>query len=403
VYGEKVMVTMEVNEPYPLKMAASIKLEQYQRDWSVQRWAEHLASTGNVPFNMLDEETMHQLVYGWYVVEQYKLALQKARKTNPEVKGENIEVAGLPPLGTVRTEPNVGPPAGTGAKTWGIAAPEQAPAPPKLNPLLESTKLSNIKANNEGKMEALGAVQDALPTKEELREQAHENSLVSQGAAPATPETHRTHLKELEDLTASAGNPQEQRWKIATLLARKPDAEIMPTLEADGEMMLLVGYIRNWFRETQTMPDMPSDFSFVYWPNAAKDDSDQANERRESMLGRINKFTGKHGITFDPAVDRANIKENSYRITMAAIALEQVVEEYATAYRRNDYATNAEAIEKEIGDRGKAATVAYITAHETVETKPGPLNTLDPNYVDYIMLLRKYSLPYGTLLHEASL
>ena len=97
---------------------------------------------------------------------------------------------------------------------------------------------------------------------------------------------------------------------------------------------------------------------------------------------------------------------NSYRITLASMNLEMAIEDYATGYRNQNMIDYPAEFEAHLAEQVKIAVTAYSKAFnpvETLGTEPGPETTLDPPYIEYLRLCRKYNLQPGVFLHEQKL
>jgi hypothetical protein len=182
----------------------------------------------------------------------------------------------------------------------------------------------------------------------------------------------------------------------------------------------MVDYSRQWLKETNEVP-IPDNLLEMYWPvPRVIDMSTEAVMRRTKILDRIGAwwaeavkrlnpkpFDGKEPEVEDLySEDRQRHEGKSYRIILALMQIESLVEDYAQAYRK--FTTlppeGVPALEAEFGEYIKIALTEAFEAHKPIEqvtTITGPNDTLDPDYIKYRWLCKKYNIQPGQLLHKA--
>lgn len=251
----------------------------------------------------------------------------------------------------------------------------------RVNPILEQTELSN------------------LPSTKEMRKEIAEKAIVAAGGKRADPEQMKNHLAAVEKIRREAGNPMKQKWAAAEAIAVKPVEEWQGKL--DVEMDLMVNYIYGFLKETGEVPDMPDDLIEIYWPvPRAIEQTPEANARRDFMAGRVIDFWRS---AVEKKGEGIELQSKSYRVVLEAIRLEKLIEDYAQAHRLLEGRQNKET---ELESAIKDAALKYFKAHFPIENlgvKPGPLQTLDPNYIEYRAICNKFKLKVGCLLHEQEL
>jgi hypothetical protein len=259
------------------------------------------------------------------------------------------------------------------------------------------------------------AVSDILVSSKEAMERSKEvldRSRASRVVTPPTPEVptvreqveqkQATDLKAyvmaenerkgLERIREAAEDPYTQKWRIAEQLAHGPrerwDNDTMPF-----ELREMVAYCYGWLQDTGEVPEYPNSIIEIWWSRPTRSVinlTPAAVARRDAVVEKVRQFWNK-SVAASPA-DKIQIHSESYRVTLAAMQLEKLIEEYA----------NGTENEMDI----KKAALKYFHAHFSIESlgvKPGPIGTLDPSFPDYVKLCQKYNLSLGTLLHEASL
>lgn len=205
-----------------------------------------------------------------------------------------------------------------------------------------------------------------------------------------------------EDFTDSELALQD-KWKKAEKWANRPRANWEG--QVDFEFEAMIKYCYGWLKDIGEVPQ-PYPFGTIdlFWQRPKAGELDMS----ELAVGRRNYITAKTMKMWnkwlkDP--DKSGKLELgrrpvSYRVVLAAQELSTLIETYATPDDIHGFD------DLELQERVKKATIKYFKAHMPITTqgvKPGPIETLDPGYVEYIRLCRKYSLRIGTLLHKVEL
>jgi hypothetical protein len=245
----------------------------------------------------------------------------------------------------------------------------------------------------EGEMGLSHTINEVKPVREQVGEQqaavieAHKNSLVP---------IDLDKVRELEN------DPELQKWEVAQGIARKPRSTWEGKL--DFEMELRVKYCYKWLADIGEVPrPYPQDLLELFWPIMRIDGNDRDKERRNEVTAKLISFWRKSVQKNGAGID---LHSESYRVTLAAMELESLIEHHCSNYRRVDHENSLEQLDAESMGHIKQAAVRYFQAHFPVQTlgaDPGPIATLDPPYVEYVRLCRKYNIKEGTLLHEALL
>ena len=82
--------------------------------------------------------------------------------------------------------------------------------------------------------------------------------------------------------------------------------------------------------------------------------------------------------------------------------LQKAVEEYSMAWRMNGQPRRIS--DEDLAKNVHAALVEYYRAHLPLKDDVvGPENMVDPDYLTYRLLCRKYKIEPGTFLHEVKL
>lgn len=209
------------------------------------------------------------------------------------------------------------------------------------------------------------------------------------------------HAVDFDAIRAEEGNPQLQIWRVANEYALKPRAE----WEGKVDWMLeqKIKYCYSWIQEFGdiTAP-YPPDQLAIFWGRPSVDPRDKPKvDRRDAMTSKVIGFwrasVAKNG-------DGMNLKSDSYRTVLTAMALQKAIEDYVSAGSKFDFEGNV--IDKGEEMEVQKAAKAYFMAHFPIKdlgAGPGPLSTSDPDFVEYLRLIRQYKLPQGTLLHEIKL
>lgn len=335
-------------------------------DWGVQKWREFMDTVGAAPFRVLfsDIDRYHMALFGaeylrCFETKEDRQAHGQWRANNPDwdPNAENVEQDGRT-LGGVDDDP--------------------------LTPPVISVK------GDAGVSHALGQnATPVLPVREQIDEQKKfklalnkSKSLMAKTDAGRRPED----------------DPQMRIWEIAIGLARKPRAEWQD--KVDWMLEQKVKYCYSWIKETGEVPrPYPEDMLNLFWPKPYVGmEHKDVTARRNDIVGKVMDYWRK---SVDKNGTGIELESTSYRVTMAAMELEKAIEAYVKAGAKfNMQGENTDKAE-ELGVR-QAAT-KYFQAHFPITMHgagPGPLSTMDPDYVEYRRLCSQYSIPVGTLLHE---
>lgn len=207
---------------------------------------------------------------------------------------------------------------------------------------------------------------------------------------------------DLDKIRAEAGDPQTQTWRLALEMAHKPREEWEGKI--DWMLEQKVKYCYSWLTEAGELPrPFPPDSLNIFWNVRASADvgPQEVKDRRFAITGKIMNFWRKSVEQNGAGID---LKSDSYRTTLAALELHKALNTYVGAGSHFNMAGEVQDKVEEIAVQ-KAAK-KYFQAHFPISMAgagPGPLSTMDPDYVEYIRLCRQYRLPEGTLLHEAKL
>lgn len=234
--------------------------------------------------------------------------------------------------------------------------------------LLEATKLSK-------RAEPVGTVREQVESKT--------TSDLEKFLGSETP------MGQLEAIRHTGEDTYIQKWAIAERLARKPREAWE---QAPWELRKMTEYCIGWIKDTGAVPYYPKDLIEIWWkrPTASVINmTPVAIARRDAIVEKIRSFWTS---SVESNRDKINVRSESYRVTLAAMDLEKLIEVFANG-------TDNEADIRQ-------GAMKYFHAHFPIETlgvKPGPITTLDPNFIEYMKLCQKYNLQVGTLLHEAQL
>lgn len=398
-------------------------------DWDAPKWRIFMDGRGAVPFRMLDTDSMILLVYAHYYLKEneevarakenvvfadefgetdkseVRLAKPRGWGIDEYINEEDEVIKVVPPVPPQKVqltgpeEPDAFGPdgvVGEGAVDHGTLEDDPAIEAQLKTPEMEN-KANQIQSQEKG-------VRSIKEIKEQLRAELREKA----GTEVTTPEELRKHVDNIEAIKASAGTPMEQKWAIAFSIATNKNVtrEDFEKIEDFQLKEMILWCKRNLNQQTGRVEiPYPTDLIEIYWPvPQVYDMSDEAVTRREAILTRITNFLKKQGLEFDPINDRINATENSYRITMASMQLEHLTEKYASLYRTNEYLEKGPQMDEEMSLQIRDATINYAKSHEPVTNdNAGPLDTLEPDYLKYRELLKKYNLENGILLHEANL
>lgn len=206
---------------------------------------------------------------------------------------------------------------------------------------------------------------------------------------------------DLDKIKAEANDPKMQIWVIAQELAMKPRDEWEH--KVDWMLEQKIKYCVHWLQHVKdSNAPFPEDARAIFWPHPMTDPREKPNfDRRNAITGKVLKFWRKSVLENGEGID---LQSKSYRVTLAAIKLHKAIDEYVRAGAKFN-------LEGEVQDKAEEVQVQraakeYFRAHFPVTAfgaKPGPISTLDPDYVEYVRLCRTYKLEIGTLLHETEL
>lgn len=191
-------------------------------------------------------------------------------------------------------------------------------------------------------------------------------------------------------------NHMDSIWELASRWAKKPRAE----WEGQVDWMLeqRIKYCYDWLHEMGTI-DTSLD---IFWPVVLGDNqSKDSVVRRHDITLKVIEFWRK---SLSVNGEGLNLHSESYRKVLAAMKLQSAIEVYTTAGTKFNLQNEIQDKEEEI--LVKRAAKTYFQAHFPIAALgagPGPLSTMDPNYVEYVRLCRQYKISLGTLLHEAKL
>jgi hypothetical protein len=195
--------------------------------------------------------------------------------------------------------------------------------------------------------------------------------------------------EELAKVHAQAASVYKQKWGIAEKLARKPKEAWQ---NAPYELVKMVEFCYGWIRDTGEVPAYPDSIIEIWrdrptWQNTNM--TPEAVTRRNEIVEKVYAFWTK---SVEESKDTINLRSESYRVTLGVMELEKAIEGYANGTVEAGHV--------------RGCAVRYFHAHFPIEqlgVKPGPIDTLDPDYIKYLGLCKKYNLEVGTLLHEANL
>lgn len=187
------------------------------------------------------------------------------------------------------------------------------------------------------------------------------------------------------------------KWVQAEKWASIPRKEWVDKVDPEFEAM--IKYCYSWLADIGEVPQpYPMDTLDLFWqrplPHAVPMD-EQTVERRTRMASKVMKFWAKSVKKFADEIEFR--KPLSYRVVLAAKRLSKSIEKYAVNWQfdgKND---------EELLERIKRNALKYLQAHIPLDTgvgKGGPLQTYDPDYVQYVQICRKYNLKEGCILHE---
>lgn len=198
----------------------------------------------------------------------------------------------------------------------------------------------------------------------------------------------------------------EDAYLAKWIMAEKRAAQPRESWEGkcDFEFEQMIKYCYGWLRDIGEVPKpYPMGTIDLFWQRPLPYQvplDEKTVARRNYITAKVMKFWYK---SLEKDGNREAMQFNnplSYRVVLAAKALNNAIEIYAVNWQDDGDG------DEELQLRVRKRSVAYFNAHFPVEyegAKAGPLDTLDPDYVSYVRLCRKYGLKEGTLLHEAEL
>jgi hypothetical protein len=193
-------------------------------------------------------------------------------------------------------------------------------------------------------------------------------------------------------------------WEVAEKMAREHDFEDGWDKGYSQEFAAMVEYARERAGRAEEVVPVRDPIE-LYWPAPRLCDmAEETVARRDHMARRVMAYWAKCVERYgDKMVELGKPWHGkSYRVVLAAQRLSDAIETYATRWR---VVTHARPIELVEADCQNAARL-YFEAHKALDPRlraPGPLTTLDPDFVTYQRLCRRWNIKPGTMLHDAKL
>jgi hypothetical protein len=346
-------------------------------DYNIDRATHWFQALGNLPAKTLaaDEDRWQLFIFAAEFIRLHGTPEQKRAsqlsltgKVNPEwdATKENVEQDGRV-WGGVEFADEVPPVVGKVEGDFGkgsTARPPTLTIVPPVREQIESDKKFNLKMNK-------------------------------QTAVPAEP-------VDLEAIKDSGTDPELQTWRLAEEIAFNKPRDVWEG-KVDWMLEQKIKYCYSWLEDIGTVPvPYPDNMLNIFWPAPSLDLRDKPKvDRRNMITGKVidfwRKSVAKNG-------EGMNLKSDSYRVTLAAMELQKAIEAYVQAGSKFN-------MENEVQDKVEEGQVQqaakkYFQAHFPIAdlgAGPGPLSTMDPDYVKYIRLCRQYKLAIGTILHETKL
>ena len=193
------------------------------------------------------------------------------------------------------------------------------------------------------------------------------------------------------------------KWVMAEKRAGQPRSSWEGKCDIEFEAM--IKYCYGWLRDIGTVPQpYPMGTIDLFWQRPRPSEikmNEKAVARRSYITARVMTFWHK-SLKQEGVLNTIQLKRDplSYRVILAAKDLSAKIEQYADP--DPVHGVDDEKLQASV----RKAAMKYFKAHFPVElegAKPGPLATLDPGYVEYLRLCRKYALKTGQLLHEAEI
>lgn len=320
-------------------------------DWGDQRWSDYLHSVGNVPFYIVTQD-----------LDRYLMLLYAAEYFRQRPEGRNLGLAQL-----------------------------------KLNRQnYDEAKMVDLQLGSQSGHSVWGGVEPKVePT---VRQQVldEQKALIDRNRSEAVPADAVLSQQSAEDAYLA-------KWIMADKRATQP-REVWEG-KCDWEFEQMIKYCYGWLEDIGEVPKpYPMGTIDLFWQRPLPHNvpmDEKTVERRNYISYKLMKFWRK-SLKEDGVKELIQFKPLSYRVTLVAQRLNKLIEMYATNWQTDEDGTHDEVI---IGKIQKVA-LKYFKAHFPIAmegAKPGPLVTLDPCYVEYIQLCRKYNLEVGILLHEADL
>lgn len=217
-----------------------------------------------------------------------------------------------------------------------------------------------------------------LPVREQVQEKQEQH--IEDNRIMAVPTEHQ---KDRET------DPMLAKWQEAERIARTTKRSDWEG-NLDFEMEAMVKHCYIWLKDIGSVDYKPDKLMDIFWPRSQYlGESTEVQERRYAMTGRILDFF-KSNL---PKFPNINLTSNSYRTVLAAKALSKALDAYA-----KNVDPSAEA---QCTGQVKEKSKEYFMAHIPIASEiPGPNDTIEPNYVDYLRLCRKFGYPEGTPLAQ---
>lgn len=257
------------------------------------------------------------------------------------------------------------------------------------------TSSSQRHAPGKDLIKTLGGTEEPVPIREQqekLKAAAVESNKILAFPAPVSENT-------------KADEAYIQKWHMAEKRAGQPRESWEG--KADKEFEEMIKYCYGWLRDIGEVPKpYPMGMIDLFWqrptPSQVRMD-EKTVTRRNYITARVMKlWTASVADPDYKAQLEIGRKPCSYRVVLAAKNLSKYIELYATNWDADPIHGDDDAVQKMV----RKAAVRYVNAHLPIDAtgaKPGPLATVDPDYVDYIRLCRKYGLKEGVLLHKADI
>lgn len=329
-------------------------------DWSLDRWAEFLHKVGSVPFNMLsgDKDRFFLCIY----------ASELLRVNGAE--GKAARDAG-----------------------W------------KYSKYVPSNWDANVYDPRQEGTQWGGVFKEDYPEGSPIREQMEK--------AQADKLARDTLVAQAAQTQAKRDDPYLERWKAAERVAHT-----IPRYTKEGHgwegnldygFERMVKYCYDWIKDVGSVPEFPHKLEDLFWPRKfiGLCVEEKSVKRREFIVEKVMKYIWKLAKENEGQID---FTFRSYRRVLAAKALSEAIENYATNWKHYDVnpkpgteIMTLKTPDKERIEDVKQCVRDYIEAHKPVTKQVGTLSTLDPSYTQYIEICRKYGIKEGTILHETEL